>query len=291
MKFKRTRIAPTPSGYLHLGNILSFALTAYLAQKSGATILLRIDDMDRERVQKEYVQDIFDTLDFLGIPWHEGPQNLKDFETSYSQLQRLNLYNKALQELREQNAVFACSCSRSRLATLNTDGYPGTCRNKQIPLNNSDIAWRLYTEQETLVVRNEAGEEVMTQLPASMKDFVVRKKDGFPAYQLCSVLDDLYWGVDFVVRGKDLWDSTIAQHFLAMKMKKDEFKMISFFHHPLVKSATGLKLSKSAGDTSVHHFRKTGKRPADVFNMIGSILGLEDAVYDWQSLGKAVYGS
>src|SRR5580698_8544901 len=73
--FRKTRIAPTPSGFLHLGNVLSFALTAGLARRSGASILLRIDDLDRERVSREYVEDIFDALNFLGIPWDEGPRN------------------------------------------------------------------------------------------------------------------------------------------------------------------------------------------------------------------------
>jgi glutamyl/glutaminyl-tRNA synthetase len=81
-RFNKTRIAPTPSGYLHLGNVLSFAVTALLAKESGAKILLRIDDLDQARVNKRYLQDIFDTLNFLEIPWHEGPRNLEEFEDS-----------------------------------------------------------------------------------------------------------------------------------------------------------------------------------------------------------------
>src|ERR1035437_9153412 len=95
--FKRTRIAPTPSGYLHLGNILSFAITAALARKTNAKVLLRIDDFDLERTNKLYVQDIFDTLNFLEIPWDEGPRNMKQYEQEFSQVHRMEMYKKALQ--------------------------------------------------------------------------------------------------------------------------------------------------------------------------------------------------
>lgn len=82
--FKRTRIAPTPSGYLHLGNILSFALTVTLARQTRANILLRIDDLDRERADRLYVQDIFDTLNFLEIPWDEGPRDYEEYKSDWS---------------------------------------------------------------------------------------------------------------------------------------------------------------------------------------------------------------
>ncbi|HWB90453.1 MAG TPA: glutamate--tRNA ligase family protein, partial [Puia sp.] len=107
MEFKLTRIAPTPSGFLHLGNVFSFSLTAALARRTGAEILLRIDDLDRERVQRDYLQDIFDTLTFMQIPWDQGPRNVDDFEREYSQVHRLPLYRAALARLREAGAVYA----------------------------------------------------------------------------------------------------------------------------------------------------------------------------------------
>src|SRR5688500_4640510 len=126
LKFVKTRIAPTPSGYLHAGNALSFILTKALAERTGAKILLRIDDLDQERVRKEYVQDIFDTLDFLGIEWHEGPRNYEDYKNHYSQQHRMDHYTSALQQLLEKNAVFSCTCSRSML-----DGtYHGQCQSE-----------------------------------------------------------------------------------------------------------------------------------------------------------------
>src|ERR1700733_8739016 len=119
LKFNKTRIAPTPSGFLHLGNALSFKLTSELSEKTGAKILLRIDDLDRERVNKDYVRDVFDTLNFLEIQWDEGPRNFDEYEKDWSQIHRLGLYSKALQKLAGNNAVFACTCSRTQIANCN----------------------------------------------------------------------------------------------------------------------------------------------------------------------------
>src|ERR1700744_3080123 len=113
--YKRTRIAPTPSGFLHLGNVLSFSITAALARRHDAKILLRIDDLDQARVNKNYLQDIFDTLNFLEIPWDEGPRNVGEFDQSYSQLHRMAMYNKALEKLNNGGQAFACTCSRQQL--------------------------------------------------------------------------------------------------------------------------------------------------------------------------------
>jgi glutamyl/glutaminyl-tRNA synthetase len=101
-QFNKTRIAPTPSGFLHLGNALSFELTASLAQKTGAKILLRIDDLDRERTNPPYVQDIFDTLNFLNIKWDEGPKDIIEYENSWSQIHRIGLYQNALEQLKQR---------------------------------------------------------------------------------------------------------------------------------------------------------------------------------------------
>ena len=108
-KFSKTRIAPTPSGFLHIGNARSFAVTAALAAQTGAAVLLRIDDMDRNRIDEQFVQDIFDTLHFLNIPWQEGPVNSADFEKNWSQRHRLHLYGRLLQQLVEKDVVYACT--------------------------------------------------------------------------------------------------------------------------------------------------------------------------------------
>ena len=269
-QYIKTRIAPTPSGYLHLGNAYSFVLTQELAAQHDAKLLLRIDDLDRERIQDAYVQDIFDTLHFLGIDWDEGPHDLDDYKNRYSQVHRLPLYTNLLDQLKEGGHVFACTCSRAQLVQQNAGGaYPGTCRNKKIPLDTPGVNWRLDTAKEKILhLHTLNGEVEQYTLPASVKDFVIKKKDGYPAYQLASLADDLHFGIDLIIRGEDLLDSTLAQLYLAEVLGASAFLTTHFHHHPLVKDTAGMKLSKSEGALSLKHWREQGRSRAEVLRMI-----------------------
>jgi glutamyl-tRNA synthetase len=278
--FNKTRIAPTPSGFLHLGNVLSFAITAALAQKNDAKILLRIDDMDRARAEPRYVQDIFDTLNFLEIPWHEGPRNVEEFNDNYSQIHRLPLYHTAINQLCDAELVFACTCSRKQLNENNC-----TCFEKNIPLSTADASWRLQTNSNhELAIKNYDGSVTRAALPSEMHNFIIRKKDGFPAYQLTSVIDDIFYGVDLMVRGNDLWPSTLAQQELATALGQDSFRNIAFHHHALLMADVNQKLSKSAGATSVRYLRESGKTPADVYMLIADMLGIQKPTGNFMQL-------
>jgi glutamyl/glutaminyl-tRNA synthetase len=285
--YNKTRIAPTPSGFLHLGNVLSFAITATLARQSSAKILLRIDDLDRPRVNNEYLQDIFDTLNFLEIPWDEGPRNVQEFEESYSQQHRMPLYQEVLQQLHNTGLVFACTCSRKQ---LHNNEANCTCFSHKIPLSTKNASWRLsFTNNNSkLEVKSSSGQIIYAALPAEMHHFVVKKKDSFPSYQLTSLVDDLFYGIDLVVRGEDLWPSTLAQHQLAQALENNRFGDITFYHHPLLLETSGQKLSKSAGSTSVHYLRQDGKTPAAIYTMIAEMLGINRPVHNWQQLAEAV---
>ena len=289
LHFTKTRIAPTPSGYLHVGNVLSFAITAALASQSGAKILLRIDDLDRQRANPLFVQDIFDTLNFMEIPWDEGPRNATEFEREWSQLQRINYYEKALQQLKDGGKLFACTCSR---AQINGENYPGTCRDKEIPFDTKDCCWRLRTNNdEELSIKTLSG-DIKTTLPAQMHDFIVRKKDGYPAYQLASLIDDVHFGVDFIVRGEDLWPSTVAQNYLSRLIGSNSFAQTTFYHHTLLMAEGDKKLSKSSGDTSIQNLRLSGKMPPEVYNTIVQLCGIKQPVNNWQTLGDiALYSN
>jgi len=129
-----TRMAPTPSGYLHVGNIMSFAITSALAQKNNAKVLLRIDNLDQVRANEQYVQDIFDTLNYLEIPWDTGPGDIQDFRDNWSQVHRMQLYHAALGHLCDKGLVFACTCSRQQIKNL----QPCTCLEKHIPLDTEN---------------------------------------------------------------------------------------------------------------------------------------------------------
>jgi glutamyl/glutaminyl-tRNA synthetase len=280
-QYRKTRIAPTPSGFLHLGNILSFSITAALARKSGAKILLRIDDLDQPRVNKDYLQDIFDTLNFLEIPWDEGPKTVKEFEADYSQRHRMTAYHAAIGQLIDHKLVFACICSRKQLI----DDQSCNCINRGISPDEKNASLRLIADNTTeLEIKDYSGQIIKTVLPMEMHNFVVRRKDGLPAYQLTSVIDDLFYGVDMVVRGDDLWPSTLAQHQLASALGQSNFGDIIFYHHPLLMETSGKKLSKSAGATSVRYLRESGKSASDIYALIGSRLGAKENITDWQQL-------
>jgi glutamyl/glutaminyl-tRNA synthetase len=287
LSIRKTRIAPTPSGYLHLGNILSFAITAVLADRHQASIVLRIDDLDRQRMQPAYIQDIFDTLDFLDLPWHEGPRSPQEFEREYSQLHRLNLYQEALRTLKDRGALFACDCSRTDILQADPTGaYTGRCRQRALPLNMAETSWRLRTAADVSLTVNTLEQPVAAFLPGEQQDFVIRKKDGFPAYQLASLVDDQYFGIDLIVRGTDLWPSTLAQNYLARVLSMDHFLNSTFHHHVLLTQPGGRKLSKSAGDTSIQHLRKEGRTPGDIYALIARSAGIQENVRSWKELGE-----
>ena len=271
--FFKTRIAPTPSGFLHLGNALSFWITEALATKHNARLLLRIDDMDRERVDPAFIDDIFETLDFLDIQWDEGPRNPMDFEANYSQVHRMDLYRRALEKLVDSGKVYACTCSRKQIENEFGGRYPGTCRFKKIPLDTRGAAWRIDTEAAAdVLVKNHEGLATQMPFPEVMNHFVVQKKDGFPAYQLTSLIDDLHFGVDLIVRGADLWPSTLAQLFLAGCLGESRFMEVAFYHHKLLCLPDGTKLSKSAGATSIRYLRQSGNSQQDLLTKLGRLL-------------------
>jgi glutamyl-tRNA synthetase len=286
--FIRTRFAPTPSGYLHLGNLASFMLTAALADASGAKVLLRIDDLDQTRVRKQYLEDVFETLSFFELGWDEGPGDLEEHLQLYSQVNRIHLYQDMLGYLRDAGLLYACNCSRSELAHFPaSEGYSGRCREKNLPLDAEGVCWRMVTDHDILLELRGLAEEVRhATLPAGMRDFVVRKKDGHASYQLASVADDIFFGVDLIVRGEDLRDSSWAQLYLARHLPSNGFPKARFVHHPLLMTGRAQKLSKSAGDTSVRALRETASGPADLIPGLSAALGVGEGLRDRYALGK-----
>ena len=249
-----TRIAPTPSGYLHLGNLYNFLLIQQKAKEHRLTVLLRIDDMDKERVRQDYINDVFESLAFFKLGYQLGPANANDFNQFYSQHLRLPLYNNALHQLKENALVYACACSRSELLQSTTC----TCKHKNVPLSAPDVTWRLKNNPiNPITLNTETGKQTFP-FPLSMRDAVVRQKNGRPAYQLSSLVDDVHYGVDFIVRGVDLLPSTLVQLWLAELLGYTAFKETVFLHHRLITLSNGEKLSKSAGDTSLQALIKSG---------------------------------
>ncbi len=278
----RTRIAPTPSGFLHIGNLYSFVLTWLVAKRQEATVLLRIDDLDAERMRPEYIEDIFRVLDFIGMAPDEGPSGTEDFLRNYSQKNRVDYYGSFLKQLANGGWVYACTCSRKQILALGANGrYPGTCRNLGLGLNDPKHAWRLGLPAGSKVEFYDdfCKETATVDLTGEMGDFVVRRKGGAPAYQLSSLADDLFYNINLVVRGRDLTVSTAAQLKLAEILKLEQFSGIKWLHHPLITNNNGEKLSKSAGDTSIKRMIEQGASRASILTRLGFMLfGKEIAV-------------
>ena len=253
----RLRLAPTPSGLLHPGNAVNFVLNWLAARYTpGVRLLLRIDDLDADRKRPEYVQDVFDTLYWLGLDWDEGPRDALDFEQHWSQHTRLVLYHSALEDLKEQDHLFACAKSRRDLEPFNGH-YPPAFRNQHCSLVDPEVAWRIRTPDNFV-----------------LPDFVVRRRDGLPAYQIASLADDRFFRMTHIVRGQDLADSSAAQRYLAVCLNWTDFAQVQILHHPLLLNNSGEKLSKSAGATALRAWREDGRNPAAIFQQVAGLLKL-----------------
>lgn len=278
----RTRIAPTPSGYLHIGNLYSFVLTWLVAKKRGGIVMLRIDDLDTDRMRPGYLDDIFRALEFIGLRPDEGPSGPADFLQNHSQLKRLENYRLLLERLRQSGALYACGCSRRQIKSLNgRAAYPGTCRNLGISLDLPGIAWRLALGTEFMITFYDSFRQsaIEVDLAAEMGDFVVMRKGGMPSYQLASLADDLHFGINLIVRGEDLTVSTAAQIKLAKWLGFSDFLGMQWLHHPLLPNKMGQKLSKSAGDTSIKWMVEQGLTAPQLLTRIGGlIMGGEIAI-------------
>lgn len=277
-----SRLAPTPSGFLHLGNAVNFTLTWLLTRRAGGTLHLRIDDLDRARFRPAYLENIFRTLEWLGLDYDFGPIGPDDFERNFSQQHRLPEYEAALQAARaaQPHVFYACRCSRTELnrQQLPNGCYPGTCRSAALPFSAPGVAWRAQVPGGSVVtIRDGAQGLVSVNLAAELGDFVVRKKDGAAAYQVASVLDDVRLGITCVVRGLDLLPSTAAQLWLAAQLPGQAgFREVQFYHHALLTNGSGEKLSKSTQAGHQRGIVEEAGSPRVVYQAVARLLGVPE---------------
>lgn len=270
----RFRLAPTPSGLLHRGNAASFVLTWLLTRTCKGGLLLRIDDLDRERFRTEYLDDIFRTIDWLGIDYDLGPSGPDDFLQNWSQTLRMESYQALLKNLQLRNRIYACDCSRSKLSK----GSPCTCRGRVLPGKGSYSLRFNSTGHETIHFNDLMKGEVRCNLQLSMGDFIVRKKDQKPSYQIASLCDDVQFDITHVVRGEDLISSTAAQLALDSELNQANFSKSCFIHHPLITGETGSKLSKSAGDALIKRGQAALNQLPGICKLVGEWLGLQEPI-------------
>ncbi|MCX4312873.1 MAG: tRNA glutamyl-Q(34) synthetase GluQRS [Clostridia bacterium] len=242
------RFAPTPSGYMHAGNILC-ALMAYLSAKSaGGKFIVRIEDLDKLRCPEPAARDILELLDFLGLK--------SDAEIIY-QSDRSDAYIAAIDKIASVANVYECFCTRAELHAATAPRgeygevvYSGTCKNLSFKQKcemrkTRRPCLRLEVPNETITFVDGLQGEYRQNLAESCGDFILRRSDGVAAYQLAVVVDDGFQGVTEVVRGMDLISSTPRQIYIGKLLGLPQPR---YMHIPLLKRANGDKLSKSAGD-------------------------------------------
>lgn len=246
------RFAPSPTGPLHTGSLVAAVGSWLMAKSSGGRWLLRIDDLDRDRCRQAFEDDILRILERFGLLW-DGPLSRQSANTEQ--------YATAFEQLRATGAVYPCGCSRAEIARSASAPhpgeeipYPGTCR-AGLPLGRESRAWRLRTEGVTIAF-DDLRHGRMTHDFAASGDFVVRRVEGCFAYQLAVVVDDHLSGVNQVVRGDDLLDSTPRQVLLHQLLG---WPLPEYCHLPLVTGPQGGKLSKRDNTVSLADGRVAGQ--------------------------------
>lgn len=271
------RYAPSPSGRMHLGNLMCCLLAWLSAKSKGGQVLLRIEDLDTVRCPRVYADAIMDDLAWLGLA-ADGPT-----PTVY-QSERSGIYQQYYDILLKKGLVYPCFCSRSQLhaasAPHRSDGqvvYAGTCRG----LSDGEVARRSLTRAPAFRVQVPDEEIAFTDghlgryaenLARDCGDFYLRRADGVFAYQLAVVVDDALMGVTEVVRGSDLLSSTPRQLWLYRELG---LTAPQFYHLPLLLAPDGRRLSKRDGDQSLENLRAR-YTPQEIIGKLAYVCGLQD---------------
>jgi glutamyl-tRNA synthetase len=265
----KVRFAPSPTGNLHLGGARTALFNFVFAKKNKGVFILRIEDTDQKRSQKEFVDNILESLSWLGLNWDEGP---------VYQSERVSLYQKVIEELLQKNKAYRCFCSKEeleqkRLAQI-TQGiaprYDRSCANLSQEEVNQKISQRLpyvirlRVPDQILVFKDYLRGEIKFDL-SLIGDFVIAKSETEPLFHLSTPVDDYYQGITHIIRGADHISNTPKQ---IMIYKAMGWKLPIYAHIPLLLGETGGKLSKRQGAKSILDYRQEGYLPEAIINFL-----------------------
>lgn len=280
--YQKSRFAPSPTGYLHRGHLLSAAWVWGIAQWTGATTLLRIEDHDVSRSREEYAASIFEDLSYFGFVWDECSR----------QRDREEIYLSALGLLKGFAEIYACDCSRKHILSLSPFSdqepcYKGTCRYRGLPFKTGNSI-RVHLS-ERCISWSDLRLGAFTDSPYQQcGDLMIKDSLGQWTYQFAVSVDDLDEGIDLVVRGMDLLDSTARQIQLAQMLGRAQPP--AFLHHPLLRGSDGMKLSKRQLSKSLRAERAQGISAAQMLGEVCTQGGLLDTFRPLQvvELGELV---
>ncbi len=260
-----TRFAPSPTGFLHIGNARTALFTFLFARQQNGRFLLRIDDSDRQRSSQEFLDDIFASLQWLHLNWDEEP--------SY-QSKRIPIYRQKIEELLRADKAYRCICTpeeleakrKAAMAAGKKPIYDGTCRNHPPDVNETKpftIRFKAPKEGETVIEDLIKGKVVFQN--QELDDLILLRSDGMPTYNFCSVVDDSSMGITHIVRGDDHLANTPRQVLLFQAL---DSPLPVFAHLPLIFGADRSPLSKRHGVTSVRTYREMGYLPEALTNFL-----------------------
>jgi len=279
----RVRYAPSPTGLQHIGGVRTALFNYFFARSQGGTFILRVEDTDRERYHDEALQDLYDTFEWLGIEWDEGP-NKDGGYGPYVQSERFDVYKDYAEQLIESGHAYYCYCSSERLDALRKEqkkekkgqGYDRHCRNlteeqrQEYRRQGIQPVVRFKVPLEGTTVFEDI---LLGEMKKKNKDIppdpVLLKSDGFPTYHLANVVDDHLMAITHIMRAQE-WIPSGPLHILLYEAFG--WKPPQYCHLPMVMGKDGQKLSKRHGATSVIEFRRQGYLPEALINYI-SLLG------------------
>jgi glutamyl/glutaminyl-tRNA synthetase len=271
----RGRIAPSPTGFLHIGHARTFWIAYRRAREASGTLVFRNEDLDPQRSKSEFVNAMFEDLRWLGIEWQEGPDLGGPFGP-YVQSRRRGCYLSAWRKLKDGRWIYPCTCSRKDLAesaqaphetpAVHLDDepiYPGKCRSQRSDAASPvGVNWRFRVPDGRVIKFNDHGQGPQTfEAGKDFGDFVVWRRDDVPAYQLAVVADDAAMQITEVVRGNDLLKSAARQILLfeALGIEPPDY-----FHCDLVTDETGVRLAKRHDALSLRALRASGLSAKEV---------------------------
>ena len=275
MKPYRGRIAPTPTGYLHLGHAQTFWIAAQRSRQAEGSLIYRTEDLDPQRCKAEYSQAAMEDLRWLGIDWDEGPE-IGGVYGPYVQSLRIDRYREVLEQLQKERLAYPCRCSRkdvmeSAIAPHETGDEPiygGNCRpqlgqaQRFEPSDEERVNWRFrLPEIENIDFHDGKFGSQSFRTNSDFGDFVLWRHDDIPSYQLAVVVDDHDMKITEVVRGADLLKCSARQILLYRALGWDT---PDFFHCPLVTNENGERLAKRTNALSLRAMRESGLTPEAV---------------------------
>ncbi|WP_241086531.1 glutamate--tRNA ligase [Candidatus Vondammii sp. HM_W22] len=259
----RTRFAPSPTGYLHVGGARTALFSWLYARKHGGSFVLRVEDTDLERSTTESVNAILEGMTWLGLEYDEGP---------FFQTKRFDRYNDVIDQLLEKDLAYRCNCSRERLDNLRDEAmkskekprYDGHCRHSNVdPEEPHVIRFRNFLDGVVIVDDMVRGKVAFSN--EELDDLIIRRTDGSPTYNLTVVVDDSDMEITHVIRGDDHLNNTPRQINILRAMEK---KPPKYAHLPMILGDDGARLSKRHGAVSVMQYMEDGFLPEALLNYL-----------------------